>query len=51
VIGHIINAIKWPGKERAVIIQPESHYQMFGKPKSAGFNPALYKAKKKEGNT
>lgn len=51
VIGHIVNAIKWPGKERGTILQPESNYEMQGKPKNAGFNPALYKPKKKEGDT
>lgn len=47
VIGHIINAIKWPKKDGSgIVLQPEDAYQVYGKPKNAGFNPELYMPKK-----
>lgn len=46
VIGHIINAIKWPKKDGSgIILQPEDAYQVHGKPPKAGFNPDLYMPK------
>lgn len=43
VIGHIINAVKWPSNRgKGVILQPEEMYHQYGKPDNARFNPALY---------
>ena len=49
VIGHIINAIKWPSdRGRGVILQPEEAYYNNGKPPNAKFNAELYKPKSTE---
>jgi len=43
VIGHIINAIKWPSKNKSgVTLQPEDAYHVYGKPQNAGFDPSRY---------
>jgi SAM-dependent methyltransferase len=48
VIGHIINAIKWPKVDGSgVLLQPEEAYYIHGKPAKAGFNASLY-AKKED---
>jgi SAM-dependent methyltransferase len=49
VIGHIINAVKWPSdRGKGVILQPEEMYHLYGKPPNAKFNAALYQTPKEE---
>lgn len=48
VIGHIINAVKWPSKRGVgVVLQPESAYRMHGKPDYAGFDAKFFTRKTK----
>lgn len=48
VIGHIINAVKWPKIDGSgILLQPEDAYRTHGKPPKAGFNAELYRDKAK----